>query len=128
MQTSSDVGLETVPGTAVVRRVSIEHAHGAYLSRIWLMATITATYGALELSSSQTVQVTNPAPATLVHRYSFSETSGTNAADAIAGPAWNGWLPRDGAFNGSGQLTLASSLQQYVELPAVQADTPITQH
>lgn len=82
------------------------------------MATITATYGALELSSSQTVQVTNPAPATLVHRYSFSETSGTNVADAVAGPAWNGWLPRDGAFNGSGQLTLASSLQQYVELPA----------
>ncbi len=52
----------------------------------------------------------------LVHRYSFSETSGTNVADSVGGPAWSGTLPNGGAFAG-GQLTLSSNSQQYVKLP-----------
>jgi alpha-L-arabinofuranosidase len=78
--------------------------------------SIIATYASLGLTAAQTVQVTN-AVASLVHRYSFSETSGTTTADSIGGAAWNGTLPRGGTF-GNGQLTLASNLQQYVQLPA----------
>ncbi len=59
---------------------------------------------------------TLPVPA-LAHRYSFSETGGTTAADSIAGPSWNGTLPNGGTFY-SGQLTLASTSLQYVSLPA----------
>ena len=78
--------------------------------------SIIATYASLGLSATQAVQVIY-VPTTLVHRYSFSETSGTNCADSIGGPAWNGTLPRGGTF-ASGQLTLASNSQQYVQLPA----------
>jgi len=78
--------------------------------------TIMATYAALGLSASQTVQVVY-VPVTLAHRYSFSETSGTNVADSIGGPAWTGTLPRGGTFGG-GQLLIASNLQQYIQLPA----------
>jgi glucuronoarabinoxylan endo-1,4-beta-xylanase len=53
----------------------------------------------------------------LVHRYSFSETGGTNAADSVGGPAGSGTLPKGGAFSG-GQLILSSNSQQYVNLPA----------
>lgn len=77
--------------------------------------SIIAGYPALGLYATQAVQVIYVTPA-LVHRYSFSETSGTNVADSIGGPAWNGWLPNGGTF-GSGQLALASSSQQYVQLP-----------
>jgi hypothetical protein len=56
-------------------------------------------------------------PTTLVHRYSFSETSGTTAADSVGGPAWNGTLPNGGTFGG-GQLALSSGSRQYVQLPA----------
>jgi hypothetical protein len=55
-------------------------------------------------------------PATLVHRYSFNETSGTNVADSIGGPAWMGTLPRGGTLGG-GQVAIASNLQQYIQLP-----------
>ena len=78
--------------------------------------SIIASYGSLGLTATQTVQVVF-VPATLVHRYCFSETSGTNCADSVGGSAWNGTLPRGGTF-GSGQLTLASNSQQYVQLPA----------
>ncbi len=52
----------------------------------------------------------------LMHRYSFSETGGSNAADSAGGPAWAGTLPNGGTFSG-GQLTLASTSSQYVSLP-----------
>ncbi len=81
------------------------------------ITSIIATYTSLGLTATQTVQVA-AVPATLVHRYSFSETSGTSTADSVGGSAWNGTLPRGGTFNGSGQLLLASNLQQYVQLPA----------
>jgi alpha-L-arabinofuranosidase len=77
--------------------------------------SIIVSYPALGLSATQAVQVLF-IPTSLVHRYSFSETSGTNAADSVGGPAWNGWLPRGGTF-GSGQLTLSSNSQQYLQLP-----------
>jgi hypothetical protein len=54
----------------------------------------------------------------LVHRYSFSEGSGTSVADSIGGPVWNGSLPNGGTFSGSGQLTLSGNASQYVSLPA----------
>jgi glucuronoarabinoxylan endo-1,4-beta-xylanase len=59
---------------------------------------------------------TAPSPA-LAHRYSFTETNGTNVADSAGGPAWSGTLPNGGTFSG-GQLTLSSNSQQYVSLPA----------
>ena len=59
---------------------------------------------------------TVPVPA-LAHRYSFSETGGTNTADSAGGPAWTGTLPNGGTFSG-GQLTLSSGSSQYVSLPA----------
>ncbi len=59
---------------------------------------------------------TVPVPS-LLHRYRFSETGGTNTADSAGGPAWSGTLPNGGTLSG-GQLTLASSLSQYVSLPA----------
>jgi O-glycosyl hydrolase len=59
---------------------------------------------------------TVPAPP-LLHRYSFSETSGASTADSAGGPAWAGTLPNGGALSG-GQLTLSSASSQYVSLPA----------
>jgi hypothetical protein len=56
-------------------------------------------------------------PATLVHRYSFNERSGTNCADSIGGATWNGTLPNGGTFGG-GKVTLADSSKQYVQLSA----------
>jgi alpha-L-arabinofuranosidase len=78
--------------------------------------SIIAAYASLGLSATQTVQVVY-IPTILVHRYSFSEISGTTAADLVGGSAWNGTLPRGGTFGG-GQLTIASNLQQYLQLPA----------
>jgi len=78
--------------------------------------SIIATYASLGLSATQSVQVIY-VPTTLVHRYSFSETSGTTAADSVGGPAWNGTLPNGGTFGG-GQLALSSGSRQYVQLPA----------
>ncbi len=78
--------------------------------------SIIARYPALNLSATQSVQVIT-SPTILVHRYRFSETSGSSIADSVGGQAWNGFLPRGGQLGG-GQLTLASNLQQYLQLPA----------
>jgi hypothetical protein len=53
----------------------------------------------------------------LVHRYSFNETSGTIANDSVGGVAWKGTLPNGGTFGG-GKLTLAAVSSQFVNLPA----------
>ncbi len=53
----------------------------------------------------------------LVHRYSFSETSGTTVADSVGGSAWDGSLPNGGTL-GDGQVQLRASESQYVNLPA----------
>jgi alpha-L-arabinofuranosidase len=79
-------------------------------------AGIIATYESLGLSATQTVEVVG-VPIQLVHRYSFSESSGTVCADSIGGAAWNGTLPAGGTFRG-GQLTLSAAAAQYVQLPA----------
>ena len=83
-------------------------------------ASIIASYPALGLTATQSVQVVYM-PVSLVHRYSFSETSGTNAADSVGGAAWNGTLPNGGTWLG-GQLALVTNstkqLSQYVQLPA----------
>ena len=76
---------------------------------------IIARYGSLGLAATQNVTVLY-VPTTLAHRYSFSETSGTNTADSIGGSAWTGTLPRGGTFGG-GQLALLAASQQYVQLP-----------
>jgi hypothetical protein len=78
-------------------------------------AGIIASYPALGLTATQTVQVTY-VPATLAHRYSCTETSGTVVTDSIAGPAGNGTLPNGGTFGG-GQLSFASGTSQYLALP-----------
>ncbi len=77
---------------------------------------IIATYGALDLSVTQSVQVVS-VPVTLVHRYSFDETSGSTVHDSIGGSAWNGTLPNGGSF-GDGQAAFDSGSEQFVELPA----------
>jgi alpha-L-arabinofuranosidase len=77
--------------------------------------SIIVSYPALSLTATQAVQVLF-IPPTLVHRYSFSETSGTVAADSVGGPVWNGSLPNGGTFGG-GQLALSSNIQQYLQLP-----------
>jgi len=87
---------------------------------------ITASYASLGLTASQTVSV-NYIPVTLVHRYSFSEISGTTVADSVGGPVWNGTLPNGGTLGG-GQVALASAARQYVQLPAeiVSNDAAVT--
>ncbi len=74
--------------------------------------------GGTESSDSPTVSalmVSNTAA--LVHRYSFSETSGTTVADTVGGSAWNGTLPNGGTLGG-GQAQLRATGSQYVRLPA----------
>ena len=66
---------------------------------------------------SNSVQAAATTLGPLVHQYSFSETSGTNVADSVGGPVWNGTLPNGGIFS-NGQLTLASASSQYASLPA----------
>jgi regulation of enolase protein 1 (concanavalin A-like superfamily) len=74
--------------------------------------------GSATSNSVQATAVTvSPIVGSLVHRYSFSESSGTSLADSVGGPVWNGTLPNGGTF-ASGQLTLASASSQYAQLPA----------
>jgi hypothetical protein len=56
--------------------------------------------------------------ASLVSRYSFSETSGTAAADSISG--FNGTLQGAAAFNSSGSVVLNGNSGTYVSLPPAQ--------
>ena len=106
----------TITYTSATTNIAIVDINGNVTGVGSGTTSIIATYASLGLSATQAVQVIY-VPTTLVHRYSFSETSGTNCADSIGGPAWNGTLPRGGTF-ASGQLTLASNSQQYVQLPA----------
>ena len=52
----------------------------------------------------------------LIHRYSFLETGGTNTADSVGGAMCMAALPDGGALSG-GQLALSSGSSQYVSLP-----------
>ena len=68
-------------------------------------------------SAQATAATLSPTLGSLVHRYSFSETSGASIADSVGGPVWNGTLPNGGTFS-SGQLTLATASSEYASLPA----------
>ena len=59
----------------------------------------------------------SPTLGSLVHRYSFTDPSGTMVADSVGGPVWNGTLPNGGTLSGS-QLMVSSASQQYASLPA----------
>jgi hypothetical protein len=78
-------------------------------------ATISATLGAFAVTNSVSITVT-PFTNSLIHRYSFSETSGSSTADSVGGAAWNGAL-NGGATLGGGQVTLDGSSGN-VQLPA----------
>ena len=80
-------------------------------------ATLTAKVGALNTTNSLLVTVT-PLGGNLIHRYSFSESSGATSADMIPGnsPTWDATL-NGGATLGGGQVTLDGS-SGYVQLPA----------
>lgn len=79
---------------------------------------LSINYGGSESPHSTQVSATVVSnTVSLVHRYSFSETSGTNVADSVGGSAWDGTLPNGGTF-GSGQLALSAAGSQYVQLPA----------
>jgi len=67
--------------------------------------------------STNSIQAAATTLGPLVHQYSFSETSGTNIADSVGGPVWNGTLPNGGTFS-NGQLTLTFTSSQYASLPA----------
>ncbi|HXT10828.1 MAG TPA: LamG-like jellyroll fold domain-containing protein [Candidatus Angelobacter sp.] len=80
-------------------------------------ATLSATVGAF--TSTNTVSLTVAPPpnpnTSLIHRYSFSESSGTTVADSVGG--WNGTLNGDAAVSGTGQLMLSGNLGSSVTLP-----------
>lgn len=76
-------------------------------------ANISVTFQGVTTLKSITVY-RDPAPA-LIHRYSFSETSGSDVLDSVGGA--NGTLPNGGTFGG-GQLSLTAASSQYVDLPA----------
>lgn len=78
-------------------------------------ATVKAIIGTMSNSVSVTVTA-YPTTNSLVHRYSFAETTGTTAADSIGGSDWDGTLSGGASFNG-GQLVL-DGVDGYVQLPA----------
>lgn len=78
-------------------------------TKYWL--TIAAT-GAMVVMT----QITSPA-ATLVSRYSFNETSGTNATDSVGG--YTATLRGGTSFDGAGKAVL-NGTNSYVNLPSAQ--------
>jgi hypothetical protein len=78
-------------------------------------ATVTAKLGAFSSTNALSVTVT-PVTGSLVHRYSFSESSGTTTADSTGGSAWDGTLNGGASFSG-GKVVLDGS-SGYVQLPA----------
>ena len=76
-------------------------------------ATLTAVYQGI--TNSATITVLRPPLATLIHRYSFSENSGTTAHDSIGGA--DATLQGTAAFDGSGNVVLDGSSGCYVGLP-----------
>jgi hypothetical protein len=70
-------------------------------------------------TNTAAVTVIQAAAPTLAHEYSFGDTIGsTTAVDSVGGATWNGTLPNNGAFNGTGQLALTGASSQYVSLPS----------
>ena len=102
---SSAPGVVTVTAGGMVRAVSAGQAS------VW------ATIGALSNSVLITVAV-NTNTATLIHRYSFSETPDfTTTADSVGGSAWDAGLGGGAALNGNGQMVL-DGISGYAQMPA----------
>ncbi len=100
---SSDTNVATVDGKGYVTAV----APGT--------AKIIASYAGL--NATNTITVTAPPATTLVHRYSFSETSGTNVADSVgtAHGTLAGGISANAATLGGGQVTLAGGTSSNVD-------------
>ena len=78
-------------------------------------ATLKAIIGTVSNNVAVTVTAyTNTT--SLVHRYSFSEVSGTTAADSVGGVDWDGALMGGAAFS-SGQVVL-DGVNGHVQLPS----------
>lgn len=97
--TSSDTNIATVTPTGFVTG----RRNGS--------AVITATYRGQQDSKTITVNLGGDP---LVHRYSFSELSGTSVNDGLGGAP--GTLLGGATFNGAGQVTL-NGLTAFVNLP-----------
>ena len=67
------------------------------------------------ITNSVSITVLRPPLAALIHRYSFSETSGSTAQDSIGGA--DATLEGTAAFDGSGNVSLDGSSGCYVSLP-----------
>ena len=86
-------------------------------------ATLTATLASFSASATVKVKPFGTIPdsltggSSLIHRYSFSETSGTTTADSVGGSAWNGTV-NGTATLASGQLQMDGTEAGYVQLPA----------
>jgi hypothetical protein len=65
---------------------------------------VSAAFGSFTSINSVTITAT-PYTNSLIHRYSFSESSGTTTADLVGGSNWTGTLDT-GATLGGGQVTL----------------------
>ncbi|HEX9046735.1 MAG TPA: LamG-like jellyroll fold domain-containing protein, partial [Verrucomicrobiae bacterium] len=74
-----------------------------------------AQFDNISFSSAASVVVTSPLP-TLIHRYSFNETTGSVAHDAVGSA--DGTLHGTASFDGNGQVVLDGSSGAYVSLPA----------
>jgi hypothetical protein len=79
-------------------------------------ATLKAQLGAFSSSVSVAVAPFSTIAKSLIHRYSFAETSGTNTADSVGGTNWAGTLIGGATFAG-GQVVL-DGISGYVQLPA----------
>jgi hypothetical protein len=78
-------------------------------------ATLSAVVGAFTSTNTVTIVVSGNRP-NLIHRYSFTNSSGTTTADSIGGASYMAQLV-GGATLGGGQVTLDGSTG-YVQLPA----------
>jgi len=78
-------------------------------------ATVSATFGAFTSTNSVTITVT-PFTNSLIHRYSFSETSGSTTKDSVP-PADGTWDGTVYGTLGGGVVTLDGS-SGYVQFPA----------
>ena len=113
--------LDTSSGSIIVwssanTNIATVDAYGDVTGQANGTTRIVATYPALGLSATQSVQVV-AVPAVLAHRYSFNGTNGsTTVADSIGGAAWSGTLPNGGTFSGS-NVTFSAAGEQYFNLP-----------
>ena len=80
-------------------------------------ATVSATFGSFTSTNTVLITVT-PLTNSLIHRYSFNESSGSTAADSVGGAPWNGTLNGGAALNGSGQVMTLDGSSGLVQLPA----------